>query len=144
MNRLGQDELYQEVHFSLAQAIAAGESCHITVSGACMEPHLHDGDKVVVIEAARIWPGDVLVYYCGVNKSHVVHRYLGWLPRASKARYLFKSDAGVTLDGLVTRDQILGKVGGLPVPFSQRLLSIKEYLAGLSALVTLKLKPKSV
>jgi len=75
----------------------------LTVSGACMEPALRDGDVVTLVAAARRPPrlGDVVLAAAGDGVS--LHR-LVW---ATRGRWRTKADRAPTWDAAVSEPDLI-------------------------------------
>jgi signal peptidase I len=74
-----------------------------------MEPLLRDGDRILVEPAARLRAGDVVVFQ-GRREVLTAHRLLGCTITPRGLRWMTRPDAAGPIDGLLRRDQILGKV----------------------------------
>jgi hypothetical protein len=76
----------------------------LTVSGACMEPALRDGDVVTLVAASRRRPrlGDVVL--AAVGDGFQLHR-LVWAPR--RGRWRIKADRARTWDPAVNEPDLI-------------------------------------
>jgi hypothetical protein len=76
----------------------------LTVSGACMEPALRDGDVVTLVAASQRRPrlGDVVL--AAVGDGFQLHR-LVWAPR--RGRWRIKADRAPTWDAAVGEPDLI-------------------------------------
>jgi signal peptidase I len=86
-----------------------GGAFAISIRGACMEPVLREGDRILVEPAARLRAGDIVVFQ-GRRGVLTAHRLLGCTFTPRGLRWMTRPDAPGPIDGLLRRDQILGKV----------------------------------
>jgi hypothetical protein len=85
------------------------EPFEIVIRGQCMEPVLLHGDRVRVAPAARLRAGDIVVFQSGAGLL-TAHRLLGRTITTRGTRWMTKPDNSDAIDGLMRRDQILGRV----------------------------------
>ncbi len=81
-----------------------GITTHVIISGS-MEPNISEGDIIVVKHCDKYEIGDVVTYIREDGLS-ITHRIIG----IELGGYLIKGDANSYDDGIVSSEQILGKV----------------------------------
>lgn len=106
--RAASDSLPVAVQLGL-EACQTGETLAVQVHGSCMEPFLHDGQRVTVTPKVAVWPGDV-VALVGEDGHLRVHRLLLALPRFAGGQWLTKPDAAEWMDAPTPLDRSLGRV----------------------------------
>lgn len=72
--------------------------------GSSMNPLIQAGDKLFVAESKKIVIGDIVVFIRG--KKLISHRLI----RFKKEFLVTKGDNSIFTDGLIRRDEIIGKV----------------------------------
>lgn len=117
----------------LVQALAQGESVVLRVAGACMSPHLSDGDEVRVERARLLIPGDLVAFHCREQDRLLVHRFLGYLRHRRAWRLLTMADRGLGPDPLVAPAHVLGRVvargdRATRIPPTRRVESVARWL----------------
>jgi signal peptidase I len=108
-----------------------GSASYVIPDGTSMEPTLHSGDLVVLKEADRYAPGDVIAYRSRTLDRIVIHRIVG----ANDRTYLVRGDANGWIDpDRPSTADILGR-SWLRIPGGGRVLGwIRQpVLAGLAA-----------
>lgn len=79
----------------------------VSVVSDSMEPILHRGDLLVVLNADSLRVGDVVIYQRSDTKFTIVHRVIG----ITDSGYVTKGDNNPGPDpGVVKKEQIMGKV----------------------------------
>ena len=86
----------------------SGASLRTPVHGWSMTPFVRDGDVVTIAPVGAVGPrpGDVLAVELAPGSLLVIHRVVG---RANGA-WLMRGDNAVAPDGVVPREQVLGRV----------------------------------
>jgi len=88
--------------------LAAEAPVTVTVAGDCMTPTLRSGDRVRVIRAKVLWPGDIVTFQRADGRL-LVHRMLGYtlgshgLSLLARGDHLSREDEPVRLDRVVGR-----------------------------------------
>jgi len=92
----------------MTAVLKKGKAFRFQASGSSMSPFIKDGDilTLVGLTQRRIQLGNVLAFYHPHNGKLTVHRVVN---RKQKT-YLMKLDNGMSADGWVTHDQVIGIV----------------------------------
>lgn len=113
--------------------LAEDAPLELRVSGECMAPLLESGAMVQVVRRPFYWPGDPLVVHAPDGRL-LVHRLLGFYPRARRLRWLTQADNARWPDAAVPAERIIGRVCGgqcapalVRVPLSHRLIAILRF-----------------
>jgi hypothetical protein len=99
----------------------------VTVRGGCMEPRLHDGDRVAVAPARRYWPGDVVAFHTREGRI-ALHRLLGYRPLAGRLACVTRGDRSSLPDAPLAPERLLGKAA-VPATLTERLRAVLSLLA---------------
>ena len=91
--------------------LAEDAPLELRVSGECMAPLLESGAMVQVVRRPFYWPGDPLVVHAPDGRL-LVHRLLGFYPRARRLRWLTQADNARWPDAAVPAERIIGRVCG--------------------------------
>ncbi len=115
--RAGGGPYLNAISFELLRELASRQTFPIAIAGDCMAPLLANGSVVSVKRSRCYWPGDIIVFRTS-NGGLLVHRLIGYYPRASRLKFLTQADAAYNPDAAIDAAQILGKVhhGGSAVP----------------------------
>lgn len=101
--------------------LAAEEEISLRVRGACMSPHVGNGDVVRVRRRRVYLPGDVIVFRTSAGDL-AAHRLLGWRP----AGFVTRGDTCVVHDAPVRREEIVGRVQ-MRVSYRLRVRALAEF-----------------
>ena len=82
-----------------------------------MEPVIPEEAEIVVSARRHYFPGDILAFNSAIGDLRV-HRLIGFYVRRGRLLLQMRADASGTIDQAVTRDQVIGRVIGLPGPYS--------------------------
>jgi hypothetical protein len=125
----------------LRECLASFPWVRLTVSGACMEPHLADGEKVHLVHPRHRRPrlGDVVL--ARGHDGLRLHR-LVWAPPLARAglRWRTKADRGRLLDPSLARGDVLGVVVAVENRPSARLRRPGRAVASLARGVLARLR----
>lgn len=105
--------------FDALRGFAREGTVSVRVRGDCMAPVLADGSLVEVAAARLYWPGDVVVW-SAPDGGLVAHRLLGYRLHRGSLALVTRGDSAAVHDSPVPLSRVLGRVSGVPVPFSAR------------------------
>lgn len=121
--------------FEALRGFAREGTVSVRVRGDCMAPVLADGSPVEVKAARLYWPGDVVVW-SAPEGGLVAHRLLGYRLHRGSLALVTRGDSAAVHDSPVPLSRVLGRVNGIPVPFSARGRAILDlFRIALSRLV---------
>jgi signal peptidase I len=84
-----------------------GQASYVIIRGISMEPGFHEGDLVIVHEAANYQVGDIVAYRNAELHGNVFHRIIG----LNLDRFLFKGDNNSWIDSYYpTQEELIGKL----------------------------------
>ncbi len=110
---------------ALADLLAQGRFT-LRVRGRCMAPVLRDGVRVRVDPAARLWPGDLVVFAPPTQTGLRVHRLLGWYYREGRWLAVCQADNAPRADAPVPRHRLLGRARAR-VPLRDRARALQRF-----------------
>lgn len=118
--------------FDALRDLAREAPIGLVVRGTCMVPLLADGDRIVVEQRRRYWPGDVVAFRSQAGPL-LVHRLLGPLRRSGSWWILAQGDALSRPDEPVPWHNLLGRVcgtgaGSIATGWRQRARATSRYL----------------
>ncbi len=100
---------YDALHAAASVLKEHDKPFEIVIRGHCMEPVLLDGERVLVTPGARLRAGDIIVFL-SCSGGFTSHRLLGRTVTTRGARWMSRPDNSAMIDGLLIREQIIGKV----------------------------------
>ncbi len=109
----------------------------LLVRGDCMVPLIVEGDRLVVEQEKRYWPGDVVAFFAHDGRF-LVHRVIGYRPVGGRLGVVTAADRAPGWDDPVPVGGVLGRVASisrdgepaaLEVSLSRRVLAASTFVS---------------
>ena len=113
--------------------LASEAPVKMRVAGDCMAPLAANGALLEISRKKLYWPGDVIAFHAA-NGGLLLHRLIGFSPRAGSVELVTQGDACCAHDAPVRAEQVIGKVSGgecaremIEVPLAHRVRALGRF-----------------